>query len=146
MLFHGYLRNGIVYVPTVVQLQTGAYMNVDPVAVVPVANTRALHRAFCDTIARKNAIVSNPPKDKWPAPVLPKYGGAKSWSAFARGASLWSIKESAGEYRIVGYRKHSGGYFEPDSEQVIEFPLGSSVDRVIDRMIEILQEAARSPS
>ena len=144
MLFHGYLRNGIVYVPTIVQLQTGAYMNVDPVAVVPVANTHALHRAFCDTIARKNAIVSNPPKDKWPAPVVLKYAGAKTWSGFARGASLWSIKEMNGEYRIVGYRTHPKGYWEQDSEQVIEFPPATSLDTVIDRMIEILQGAAGS--
>jgi hypothetical protein len=144
MLFHCYLKNGIVYVPTIVQLQTGAFMNVEPVAVVPVANTHALHRAFCDAIVKKNAIVPNPPKDNWPAPILPKYAGAKSWSAFARGASLWSIKERDGDYRIVGYRKHSGGYFEPDSEQIIEFPSGSNVDQVIEQMITILQEAAQS--
>ena len=46
MLFHAYLRNAIVYVPTVVKLQTGAYMDVDPVAVVPVANTDGLRHAL----------------------------------------------------------------------------------------------------
>jgi hypothetical protein len=57
MLFHSYLRNAIVYVPTVVKLQTGAYMDVDPVAVVPVANTDGLRHALLDAIARENAIV-----------------------------------------------------------------------------------------
>jgi hypothetical protein len=144
MLFQGYLRNGIVYVPTIVKLQTGAYMNVEPVAVVPVANTDALRRSFSEVIAKKNAIVANPPKDKWPPPVLPKYAGVKSWSAFARGASLWNIEETDGEYRIVGHRKYSKGYLEPDSDQIIELPAASSVDQVIDRMIAILQEAANS--
>ena len=64
MLFHSYLRNGVVYVPTVVKLQTGAYVDVEPVAVTSVADTDGLRRAFSDAIARKNAIVPPPPKDK----------------------------------------------------------------------------------
>ena len=78
MLFHAYLRNAVVYVPTVVKLQTGAYMDVDPVAVVPVTNTDGLRHALLDAIARKNAIVPPPPKDDWPPPVLLKYAGVKS--------------------------------------------------------------------
>jgi hypothetical protein len=53
MLFHAYLRNAIAYVPTVVKLQTGAYVDVDPVAVVPVANTDDLRRALLDAGGRK---------------------------------------------------------------------------------------------
>ncbi len=142
MLFHGYLKRGIVYVPTIAQLQTGAYVDVEPVAVVPVANTDGLRRAFFDAIGRENAVVPNPPKDKWPPPVLLKYAVAKTWSAFARDASLWSIKESNGSYRIVGYRTHPKGYWEQDPEQVTKFPPGSTVGDVINRMIAILQSAA----
>jgi hypothetical protein len=53
MLFHAYLRNAVAYVPTVVKLQTGAYMDVDPVAVVPAANTDGLRRALLDAVGRK---------------------------------------------------------------------------------------------
>jgi hypothetical protein len=53
MLFHAYLRNAIAYVPTVVKLQTGAYVDVDPVAVVPVANTDGLRCALLDAVGRK---------------------------------------------------------------------------------------------
>jgi hypothetical protein len=70
MLFHAYLRKAIAYVPTVVKLQTGAYVDVDPVAIVPVANTDGLRRALLHAIARKNVIVPPPPKDDWPPPVL----------------------------------------------------------------------------
>jgi hypothetical protein len=55
MMLHAYLRNAVVYLPTVVKLQTGAYMDVDPVAVVPVANTDGLRGALLDVIARKSA-------------------------------------------------------------------------------------------
>ena len=67
MLFHAYLRNGIVYVPTEVRLQIGgAYWDVEPVAVEPIANTQGLRRAFFRCDCSKNAFVPNPPKNKWP--------------------------------------------------------------------------------
>jgi hypothetical protein len=143
MLFSSYLRNGVVYVPTVVKLQTGAYVGVEPVAVTSVADTDGLRRAFLDAIARKNAIVPPPPKDKWPPPVLLKYAGVKTWSAFARGAATWSIRETEGNYQIGGYRDHPDGYWAPDPKQKIDFPPGSKIEVVIDRMIAILQDAAR---
>jgi hypothetical protein len=143
MLYNCFLKNRIVYVPPVVKLQTGAYMDVEPVAVAPVANTEALYRAFIATIAKGNAIVPNPPKDDWPPPILLKYTGAKNWSAFKRGASHRDIQDKAGSYQIVGHRTHRKGYWEPDPDQKIEFPPGTIVDHVVDRMIAILQEAAR---
>ncbi len=146
MLFHCYLRRGVVYVPTVAKRETGAYTDIDPVAVLPVTNTEGLRRALLDAIARKNIIIPNPPKDNWPPPVLLRYAGVKTWSAFARGAAVWSIEETGRNYQIVGYRTHRNGYWEKDPEQKIEFPPGSTADQVIDRMIAILQEAARGSS
>jgi hypothetical protein len=143
MLYNSFLKNGFVYVPTVVKLQAGAYMDIDPVAVVPVENSEVLRRAFLDAIAKGNSIVPNPPKNNWPPPVLLKYAGAKTWSAFKRGASHWHIQDKDGDYQIVGYRTHRKGYWEEDPAQTIEFPPGSSIDEVIDRMIAILQDAAR---
>jgi hypothetical protein len=141
MLIHSYLKNGIVYIPTVVKLQTGAYMDVEPVAVTPVADTDGLRRAFLDAMARKNAVVPPPPKDKWPPPVLLKYAHAKTWSAFARGAAIWSIEETDGNYQIGGYRDHPDGYWAPDPAKKIDFPTGTRVEIVLERMIAILQQA-----
>jgi hypothetical protein len=143
MLLHCYLRNGVIYVPTVVRLTTGAYMNVEPIAVVPAASTEDLRRAFSDTITRGNKVVPNPPKDEWPPSVLAKYAGVKTWTAFARNTSGWNIEETEGRYQIVGYRNHPDGYWVPDSEKKIDFPPGSRAAVVIDRMIAILQDAAR---
>jgi len=142
MLFHIHLRRGVVYVPTVAKRETGAYTDIEPVAVVPVADTGGLHRALADTIARKNVIIPRP-KGKWPPPVLLKYAGVKTWSAFARDTSMWSIEETDGNFQIVGYRMHSKGYWEQDPDQKTPFPPGSTVDQVIDCMIAILQNAAR---
>ena len=143
MLFHSYLRDGIVYVPTVAMREGGpVYTDIEPVAVVPATNTEALRRALLEAIGRKNIVVPVP-KGKWPAPILLKYAGVRSWSAFARTASLWSIEEEGGVFQIVGYRKHPKGYWEQDPGQKTHFPAGSTVDEVVDRLIVILQDAAR---
>ena len=142
MLFHAYLRRSVVYVPTVARREGGAYTDIEPVSVVPVANTEGLHRALLDAIERKNIIVPVP-KGKWPPPILLKYAGVKNWSAFARDASVWSIEEKDGVYQIVGYRTHPKGYWEQDPDQKTVFPAGATVDDVVARMIAILQDAAR---
>ncbi len=141
MLHNCYLRSSFVYVPTVGR-RGGAYTDIEPVAVVPLANTDGLRRALLEAIGRGNVPVPLL-KGQHPPPVVLKYAGVKSWSAFARNASSWSIKEKSGSYQIVGYRTHSDGYYwVEDSNQKIEFPLGTVVDAVVDRLIAILQNAA----
>ena len=142
MRFHTYLRGGIVYVPTV-GLQEGGpvYVEIEPVAVIPAANSEALRHALLEASEKKVVLVPVP-KGKWPPPVLLKYAGVKTWSAFARSASTWNASEKDGLYKIVGYRKHAKGYWVEDNAQRIQFPTGTVIDAVVDRMIAILQDAA----
>jgi hypothetical protein len=142
MLFQSYLRRGIVYVPTTARRGSTVYTAIDPVSVVPVTNTEALRRALAGAIARGNAAVPLI-KGKRPPPVVLKYAGVRTWSAFARDASTWNIEENQGAYQIVGHRMHPDGYWVEDPDQKIEFPPGATVDAVIDRMIAILQGAAQ---
>jgi hypothetical protein len=143
MLYKCCLRKDFVYVPTVGN-RRGVYTVIEPVAVIPVANTEGLHAAFRDAIARKNVDVP-PVKGKWPPPILPKYAGVKTSAAFDRSASTWNIQENEEKYKIVGYRTHHDGYWTEDPAQTIVFPPGTALDAVIDRMIAILQEAAKKP-
>jgi hypothetical protein len=101
-----------------------------------------MRQALLNTMGRKNVTVPVP-KGKWPAPVLLKYASVKTWPAFARDANVWSIDEEDGSYQIAGHRIHPKGYWERDPGQKIEFPPGTTVNTVVDRMIAILQEAAR---
>src|SRR5215469_12558126 len=98
MLYKCYLRDGIVYIPTVAR-HGGAYTIMEPVSVVSVTNTLNLRRSLLDAIGRGNAAVPLL-TDKRP-PLLPKYAGVKSWSAFASSALTWNIKESEGVFQIV---------------------------------------------
>src|SRR5262249_26821960 len=138
---HISLRNGIVYMPTMGRMSRGFYRGVEPVAVVPAKATEALRQALKATIARGNPAVSQPQRrHDWPPPVVLKYAGVKSWSAFERGLQVWDLNESDGIFQIAGNTRGPQGWVE-DRDQAINFPLGTSVDSVIDRMIAILQDA-----
>jgi hypothetical protein len=142
MYSHLYLRNYTVYVPTMGKMGEGFYRGVEPVAVVSASNTEALHQALAATIARGNPDVPKLLRREWPPPVLLKYAGVKSWSAFERGMLLWNIVERDGTYQISGHTKQPNGMSKVDPEQTIKFKPGTSVDRVVDRMVAIVQEAA----
>jgi hypothetical protein len=148
MLHSCYLREGIVYVPTVATREREpVYTDIEPVAVVPVINTDGVRRALSDSIARKNVVIATPnSKALREPPILLKYAGVPSWSAFFHSASTWSITQKSGAYQILGYRKHPKKYWEEDPSQKTQFPPGTPVDDVIDRMIAILQEAAGEDS
>jgi hypothetical protein len=122
----------------------GFYRAIEPVAVVSAWNGEALHQALRATITRGNPDVPMLSRREWPAPVVLKYAGVKTWSAFERGMLPWSIEEEAGRFQIVGKRKRSDGTWKNDLEQTITFPAGAVVDDVIERMIAIVQVAARS--
>ena len=140
---HISLRNGIVYMPTMGKMGKGFYRGVEPVAVVPAENTEALRQALKTTISRGNPAVSQPQRRQdWPPPVVFKYAKVKSWQEFERGRRVWDLNESDGIFQIAGNVRGPHGWME-DRDQTINFPLGTSVDEVIDRMIAILQDAAR---
>jgi hypothetical protein len=109
MLCHFYLRKDIVYIPALGKVDKGFYRSVEPVVVVPLSNTEALRQALLDTIARGNPAVPRLAPGQSYSPVTLKYAGVKSWSAFERGASYWSIKEDAGIFRVVPHRKVEQG-------------------------------------
>lgn len=140
MDWHVYLKGNIVFVPTTGALDKGVYREIEPVAVVPLSNTEGVRRALQETIAR-----GNPPTRysaaNFPPPVLLKYAGVKTWSAFARGTLTWSIEQTEGRYQIVGYRKNAKGYWERDPKTKAEFPAATAADDVIGRLIEIMQNA-----
>lgn len=143
MNYHISLRNGVVYMPTMGKMGKGFYRGVEPVAVVPASNTDALHHALEATIARGNPAVSQPQRRQdWPPPVVLKYAGVKSWSAFERGLQVWDINESDGIFQIAGNIRSPHGWVE-DPDQTVNFRPGTPVDTVIDRMIAILQDAAQ---
>ena len=143
MFCYLYMRNGTVYIPTMGIMERGFYRGIEPVAVVSATNAEALREALGATIARGNPVVPKLRRRGWPPPVFLKYAGVKSWSAFERGMLAWEIEKKDGNFQIAANTKRPNGMWLGDPEQTITFPPGASVDQVVDRMVSILQQAAR---
>ncbi len=137
------LRNETVYIPTMGKMDKGFYRETEPVAVVPVSNTETARQALTSAIARGNPEVPMLQRGEWPPPAVLKYAGAKTWSAFERGMQSRDIEDKAGVFRISGNVKSPNGMWVADPVQAITFSSGTALDDVIDRMIAILQDAAR---
>jgi hypothetical protein len=146
MLITCYLRKGIVYVPTMARRASGPiYTDVEPMAISSLDDSIAVRQALRESLKRGNPIIPDrDPQAREAPPVVLKYASVRSWSAFFRSAWTWSIRDDDGLFKIIGYRKHPKGYWEQDIENEISFPLGTTVDEVIDRVIGILQETART--
>jgi len=143
MYYHFYVRNGIVYIPTMGKMDQGFYRDVEPVAVVSASNTEAMRQALAAVIARGNPIVPMLRRREWSAPVVLKYAGVRSWSAFEQGMSLWGLDDKNGKFALIGKRKQSNGATVDDPERTFTFSPGSTTEDVIEKIIVILQEAAR---
>ena len=143
MYIHVYLRQGVVYMPTVARTDAGFYMNVEPVAVVPVSNTDGIRSALHELMARDATVIPTPKRNEYPPSLLPKYAGVKTDRAFMQGTAHWAVDEKEGDYRIIGYRVHKDGYWVQDAAQKIVLPTGSTIENVVEQMIGILRDAAR---
>ena len=140
---HIYLRNGTVFIPTMGKMGKGFFRDVEPVAVVAVSETDELYKAIAEAIARGNPDVSIPQRSEWPRPLLLKYAGVKSQSAFERSMLLWSLDDEDGIVHINSYARSPNRMWVRVPERRITFAIGSPVKEAIDRMIAILQDAAR---
>jgi hypothetical protein len=142
MYIHFYLRNGIVYVPTVGKMGQGFYRDIEPVTKIPVVNTDALRRAIAAALETGNPEVPIPPRNNWPRAVIPKHAGVKSWSAFTQHMQIWGIDQRGGVFSIVGKKVKPDGTTIDGTNQTINFPDGTGPDQITERIVAILQKAA----
>jgi hypothetical protein len=141
-----YLKKGIVYVETLGAIETGGFVGIEPIAVLPVSNSDGLRQAFKEVFARGNPIEPSRLRADIPPPPILKYAKAKTWGEFARGTQPWTIRDDKdGSIKIVGHRKAVPYGWEADPAQIVSFPSSTNEDQIIDRMIDILQSAAKKP-
>ena len=143
---HLYLREGMVYLPTMGKVAEGVYRGLEPVAVVSASDIGEIRRALNETFARGNPPARLLRRSEYPPPLLLKYARVKSWSVFERGLMFWTIKEKNIAFQIAGQSKRDDGGWRPDAERTIDFPPNSTTDDVIDRMIAIVQEEVAKKS
>jgi len=141
MAWQIYLRKGIVYVPTVAQTEAGFYLGVEPVDVVPVANTEALQRAILRAIKTGNPKIATPTRANFPEPVLLRYANVKSWPVFEKNALFWNVAEKNGLYEIYRGRKRADRGWDDDPAQIQRIQPGLGLHEICDRIASLIQSA-----
>ena len=133
-----YLRKGVAYIPTTAKTEAGYWLAVEPVDVGPVRNADDLHRLLMKAIARGNPLVTTPTRQNFPPPVVQRYCGMKSFSAFERTAQLWAISARNDSYAIYPWLRSNRykGAWEEDHARATRVPLSTSLEDVARRAAE----------
>ncbi|HTR42487.1 MAG TPA: hypothetical protein VMH87_12810 [Pseudomonadales bacterium] len=141
-----YLRDDVVYVPTVAQAESGGhlgyFMDIDPVKVVSATDTEALQDAVIEAMRKGNPIVPAPTRATFPEPVLLKYAKTKSWSAFEKNTLVWTISEKDGNYEIKPKRRRADRGWEDDPTKSEVLPPGTTLNVVAQRLASLVYRAA----
>jgi hypothetical protein len=116
-----YLRKGTAFVPTMAKTEAGYWMGIEPVDVQKVESPEALQILLMTAIKRGNPVPT-PTRDNFPRPLMERYCGLKSVSAFARTARCWAISRHDGEFHIYEWRRserYRGTREKADETEVI---------------------------
>jgi hypothetical protein len=136
-----YLRNGVVFVPTMAKTLAGYYLMFEPVDVQPADSVDALHKILLAAMVRGNPIVTTPALPNFPRPVMERYCGMKSLSAFDRTAAYWSISQDADGFRIYEWQRsdrHRLGWgWEQIPESEIRLPASTTIEGATRRAAEL---------
>ena len=122
MYWSFYLRKGVAYIPTTAKTEAGFWLAIEPVDVAPAHSVEELQRLLLKTIGRGNPVVQTPTRQDCPPPVMQRYCGMKSFSAFERTAALWAISVNVDSYVIYPWRRssdHRGAWEEDDGRRTM---------------------------
>lgn len=142
------LYKGVVQIPTSYFVERDGFFVTDtPLEAVPLGQAGELRQAILSAIERGNPPITRDQarglihgKDD---PLL-KAAGARSWSVLDRQTQgLWSIEEKGGLYEIRTDEPMQPRGWHEDKTKRVQFPPGTPVDGVIERLIAMIQECAR---
>jgi hypothetical protein len=137
-MWHLYVIDGRVILPTMAQTEAGFYWDIEPCFAVDLSDLQDLRSAIEAMVARGNPKVPTPPREAFKKPVVLQFTAAKSWQAFEKKASVWTISLENGEFVISRERRARGGGWEHDPERVYRFG-EQSLQSVSERFVEIIQ-------
>lgn len=139
MLWHLYLRRGTVFIPTVARTDAGFYLDVDPVAVLDSTNRQGLIDALKRAISSGNPVVETPTRATFPKPVVLKYAHVKSWAAFEKSASCWTIKKVDDIFELHSPQENRAGSWDQDAARIETFEGEAAIEVLASSIVDQLQ-------
>ncbi|HEV2674364.1 MAG TPA: hypothetical protein VGV37_07465 [Aliidongia sp.] len=142
-----YLRKNLVFIPTTIETNGASCMDIEPVSVIPVTDQGELRRAIENFPIRGNLFMEHIPRMTGILlPTIAASARVKSWSAFYRGVSAWSLYDIDGIYRLLRWRSGSGRGLNPDEDGKILFTRAMGFDAICNSVVETVQAEAAKKS
>lgn len=133
-LWHFYIRQDTVYVPTVARTDAGFFLDTEPIAVVSASDLHLVEDALGEAVARGNPTMRAPDRDTISRPKVLQYAGVTSWSMFESTASCWEINRQEQCYTLQRMRRRADRGWEDDPSTIESFPPDISLDDLAKRV------------
>jgi hypothetical protein len=141
MLWHVYVRKGMVFIPNVARTDAGFYVDIDPVAVVESAIRQSVIDAIKAAVVRGNPRIDSPKRATFPKPVVLSYAKVKSWAAFEQGASCWIISNAESTFQLRPQRTNPSGGWEDEPAKVRIFSGSAALDELANAIADQINVA-----
>jgi len=140
-LFHVYVLDDHVYIPRMSRTESGVFLEKDPIDVVSTKDPNSVTAAIIGIVESEVPTVPTPERDGWPKPVIHKYAKLRSYAAFEREATLWSIVlRDDGVYRLAGKRRASPRGWEDDPAKILQFSGQSAIENLASALLEEIRK------
>jgi len=130
-------KTGAILIPHRVKTEDGFWLSVEPVETAHANDTISVVNAVRTIAGLGVRIVPTPARDAFPKPILLKYAGSKSWSAFHRTHELIALEENAnGQLTIVPWQRAHGRSYVPNLALLKALPDGATLDDAVSGVIQ----------
>jgi hypothetical protein len=137
-MWHLYVTEGRVILPTVALTEVGFYWDVDPCSVVELADRDGLKNAIQAMVGRGHPHVPTPPQESFKRPVVLKFTTARSVRTFEKKTSFWTLSETEGSFVVSRGKRSDRGGWQPDPHGTHTLPR-KPLEDVAEDFAEIVQ-------
>lgn len=139
------MKNGQVIIPSKAETEAGFWVDVEPVEVVAIDNPASVVTALRKVCERKLRVIPTPPREALGKSIVLPYATVKTQKVFDAQYALWSLADRReGGFLIEKYKPAPSGRGNvPDPTTAQIFPVGTTLDEVIQLLVEKLQSEVR---
>ena len=142
MWAHVYIFKGKLLFPSVASIGVGAYLEIEPVEVLPLqeATPERIASLLAMIRARGNPRLPWPGRGNFPKPVVLRPAGARSWREFERGARTWDIKMEGDTMELIPQRRRPDRGWQAWSDRKERFEGEGAALALARRLLEQIEE------
>ena len=139
-------RTGAVLIPCAAKTEAGFWLSVEPVEVAHTDDETSILSGVRKIAAQGVRSVPTPARDAFPKPIMLKYAGSKTWSAFQKIHVLINLeRNSNGQFSIQPCRKAEDRSYVPDLAALKVLPIEATLDDAASEVIQLIKSGRHLP-